>query len=53
LALEVLLHLQRTGEDLEGELAIVVEEFVIGLGLLEPLRLPELILVGSGNGRAA
>jgi len=52
LALEVLLHLQRTGEDLEGELAIVVEQFVIGLGLLEPLGLPELVLIGSGNRRA-
>lgn len=52
LALKMLLHLQGTGEDLDGELAIVVEELVVGLRFLEPLRLPELILVGSRRRRA-
>lgn len=47
LPLKVTLHLQWAGKDLEGELAIIIEELIIRFSLLEPLRLAELVLVAS------
>jgi len=38
---------------LEGKLAVIIKEFIVGFRFLEPLRLTEFILIGSRRRGAA